>query len=316
MTVVTVHYIDPEDHSRANGIKGGVLIAGTMCAGIVLFMGVLTLGKYWARRRSTKATVLRDAHKLEIRVDQLQVGDILLLQPGKRVPVDGIVLQSHDNLTCDASGTTTQDQLDFKSKGLDQHNCVVSGTIVLSGSGSILVTAIGKNLLANRLPTSKDDSSKDATMVHHAHKICIAMVVAVTVVFFLRYLHMSTCEGAPFPSLFETLAAYDKITVQIARIVFDAAVGSVPWSGLCLIGFVAVQVLYRRRSVGDVLSKEYKRMLVYSSALVCWVVTESLIRLSMATLAQRAPTDATTLLHETERSDYGSISLCFLLSKI
>lgn len=317
MISVTMHSIDLEDDSRANGIKAGLLIVGIMSAGLVVIMGVAILGDRWARRRSTKATVLRDAREQEITVDQLQVGDILLLQPGKHVPVDGIVLQSHNNLTCnEPSGTTSQEQREIKSKDLDKHDYLVSGTAVLSGSGSILVTAVGKNLLANRLLAAEDDTPKDAAVVQQAHKICIAVGMAVAVVFFIRYLHMSTREGAPFPSFSETLAAYGKITAQIAQIVLDAAVGSVSLSGLCLICFVAVQLLYKRRSVGDVLSKDHKRILVYSIAPVCWVVTESLIRLSMDTLAQRAPTDATTLLDKAERSNYSSLTFCFLLLRL
>ncbi|KFH73257.1 hypothetical protein MVEG_00476 [Podila verticillata NRRL 6337] len=316
MTLVTMHYIDPEDDSRTSGIKAGLLIGGILSAGLIVITGVTILGNRWTRRRSTKAIVLRDAREQEITVDQLQVGDILLLQPGKRVPVDGIVLQSHDHLTCnEPSGTTNREQLEIKPKDLNKHDYLISGTAVLSGSGSILVTAVGKNLLANRLLAAEDDTPKDAAVVQQAHRICIALGVAVTVVFFIRYLRMSTREGAPYPSFSETLAAYGKITAQIARIVLDAAAGSVSLSGLCLFCFVAVQLLYRRRSVGDVLTKDRKRMLVYSIAPVCWVVTESLIRMSMATLAQRVPIDATTLLDKDERSDYdySPLSFCFLL---
>lgn len=39
------------------------------------------------------AIVLRDGKEIEIGIEQVQVGDILPVRPGQRVPVDGVLLE-------------------------------------------------------------------------------------------------------------------------------------------------------------------------------------------------------------------------------
>lgn len=40
-----------------------------------------------------RATVLRDGEELEIAIDRLQVGDVIVVRPGERVPVDAVVIE-------------------------------------------------------------------------------------------------------------------------------------------------------------------------------------------------------------------------------
>jgi Cu+-exporting ATPase len=39
------------------------------------------------------ATVIRDSGEVEIPVDEVEVGDVILVRPGGKVPVDGIVIE-------------------------------------------------------------------------------------------------------------------------------------------------------------------------------------------------------------------------------
>ncbi|KAG0058969.1 hypothetical protein BGZ92_007049, partial [Podila epicladia] len=81
-------------------------------------MGVMVLTILWDVRSTKKReearnreesvrrgviVVLRDASEQQVDVDEIQVGDILMLLPDGYVPVDGIVLKSH-GLACDQPG--------------------------------------------------------------------------------------------------------------------------------------------------------------------------------------------------------------------
>ena len=44
------------------------------------------------------ALVIRDGEEREISVEDVQVGDLILVRPGERVPVDGIVRQGYSSV--------------------------------------------------------------------------------------------------------------------------------------------------------------------------------------------------------------------------
>ncbi|KAF9277424.1 hypothetical protein BGZ74_003371, partial [Mortierella antarctica] len=103
-------YYNPEDSSRSGQARNGAIFIGLLLASIAGIHGVVTLSGLWELRRAEKmeearkregsgqrgvAVVLRDACEQQVDVDEIQVGDILMLLPGGDVPVDGIVLKSH-----------------------------------------------------------------------------------------------------------------------------------------------------------------------------------------------------------------------------
>lgn len=44
------------------------------------------------------ATLLRDGQEVEISVDDVQVGDVLIVRPGERLPIDGVVIEGHSSV--------------------------------------------------------------------------------------------------------------------------------------------------------------------------------------------------------------------------
>ena len=45
------------------------------------------------------ATVLRDGQEVEVPVEEVQVGDLIRVKPGEKVPVDGVVTEGTQPLT-------------------------------------------------------------------------------------------------------------------------------------------------------------------------------------------------------------------------
>jgi len=132
--------------------------------------------------------VLRDGREQQIDVQQVVVGDVVLLKPGEVIPCDGIFL-SGDNISCDESGMTghTDDimkasyddciaqarrivRIDYGNlesnrpqgrtspSGLnlpDQDCFLVSGSKILTGTVCYLVTAVGKHCRNGRIITGR-----------------------------------------------------------------------------------------------------------------------------------------------------------------
>ncbi|KAL6689902.1 cation transporting ATPase [Trichoderma pleuroticola] len=103
--------------------------------------------------------VIRSGSPMAVSVYDVVVGDIMLLEPGDIIPVDGVFVQGH-SLSCDESSVTGESDLAKKVpaddiqqallnkevselKNLDPF--IISGARVLDGVGSFLVTSVGQN---------------------------------------------------------------------------------------------------------------------------------------------------------------------------
>lgn len=83
------------------------------------------------------ATVLRDDEEVEIPIDQLVIGDTILVRPGERVPVDAIVVEGRSSI--DESMLTGESMPVNKSVGSE----VIGGTINKQGRLVTEATRVG-----------------------------------------------------------------------------------------------------------------------------------------------------------------------------
>ncbi|KAL6359840.1 hypothetical protein LRP88_07264 [Fusarium phalaenopsidis] len=110
-----------------------------------------------AKKEDREVKVTRSGKVVMINVHDVLVGDILHLEPGDLVPVDGVFVDGHD-LKCDESSATGESDAIKKtggvavmqaletgrsSKGLDPF--IISGSKVLEGVGTFLCTSVGVN---------------------------------------------------------------------------------------------------------------------------------------------------------------------------
>jgi Ca2+-transporting ATPase len=153
----------------------GVLYAiwGELSDAITIFVIILTLNTVEVvnEQRSKKAiaslrklaepitSVRRDGHFLEIPVEQVVPGDLILLQDGHRVPADARLVEAY-GLSVDESALTGESQPVEKSTGAaaspdsplaERHNMVYSSTLVTRGKGTALVVATGLNTEIGRI---------------------------------------------------------------------------------------------------------------------------------------------------------------------
>ncbi|KAI5856728.1 plasma membrane calcium-transporting ATPase [Durotheca rogersii] len=110
-----------------------------------------------AKKEDREVKVVRSGKSFMINVHDILVGDVIHLEPGDLVPVDGIFIDGHD-LRCDESSATGESDAIKKTpgeqvmsqlesgadpKGLDPF--IISGSKVLEGVGTFICTAVGVN---------------------------------------------------------------------------------------------------------------------------------------------------------------------------
>ncbi|KAF4341592.1 Ca2+-transporting ATPase [Fusarium beomiforme] len=102
--------------------------------------------------------VTRSGKPQNISIHDVLVGDVMLLEPGDVIPVDGVFIEGH-NLSCDESSATGESDLIKKVPAEQVHYAllhepapqlkkldpfIISGAKVLDGVGTFLVTAVGQ----------------------------------------------------------------------------------------------------------------------------------------------------------------------------
>ncbi|MBE7561359.1 heavy metal translocating P-type ATPase, partial [bacterium] len=95
--------------------------------------------------RAKTARVVRDGQEADIPVEEVQVNDIVMVRPGEKVPVDGVIIEGYSTL--DESMVTGESLPVDKAAGDE----VFSGTSNLTGAMDIRVTKAGKDTTLGRV---------------------------------------------------------------------------------------------------------------------------------------------------------------------
>lgn len=138
-----------------------------ICVAIIIVVGVGSLNDYQkekafvklnTRKEDREIKVIRSGKSFMMNVHEVLVGDVLHLEPGDLVPVDGIFIQGH-GLKCDESSATGESDALKKTGGMEvmrlldegRHDVkeldpfIISGAKVLEGVGTYLCTSVGVN---------------------------------------------------------------------------------------------------------------------------------------------------------------------------
>ena len=88
--------------------------------------------------QARSARVLRDGQELEVRIDEVKSGDLVLVRPGEKIPVDGVVVEGRTSL--DESMLTGESLPVEKGPG----DTVIGATLNKMGSIKFEATRVGK----------------------------------------------------------------------------------------------------------------------------------------------------------------------------
>ncbi|MCK9519784.1 MAG: heavy metal translocating P-type ATPase [Dehalococcoidia bacterium] len=151
----------------------------------------ITMGKYFEERSKGEASsairqllgmaaktaaVLRDGQEIELPIEQVRTGDHIVVRPGERVPVDGVVLQGHS--TIDES-MITGESIPVERKPGDH---VIGGTINQNGVMQIEATGVGEDSALARMAHMVEDAQGSKAPIQKLVDQVAAVFVPVVVV--------------------------------------------------------------------------------------------------------------------------------------
>lgn len=203
-------------YSMGIGVAFGASVLGTF--GLILsreflfyetavfLAAFLSLGRYLEARAKGKtseaikklmglqpktATIVADNKEIEIRVEDVQIGDIVVVKPGEKIPVDGQVVDGRSYV--DESMITGEPMPALKKKG----SGVVGGTLNKNSIIRFRATRIGRDtVLSQIIKLVKDAQSSRAPIQRIADKAVsyfIPVVLAIAVgSFIVWYLILGT----------------------------------------------------------------------------------------------------------------------------
>src|SRR3989344_1119720 len=123
------------------------------------------------------ARLIKDGKEIKIAIDQVKVGDILLVKPGEKIPVDGIVMKGESSIN---ESMLTGESMPVNKKIGDK---VFGATININGAITFKATGVGSNtVLAQIVKMVADAQSKKAPIQKLADRISGIFVPIVLVI--------------------------------------------------------------------------------------------------------------------------------------
>jgi Cu+-exporting ATPase len=95
--------------------------------------------------RPKTARVIREGDELEVAVDEVIIGDIVLVRPGEKIPVDGVVIEGHSSV--DESMLTGESMPVEKKSG----DAVIGATLNKLGFFKFEATKVGKETALSQI---------------------------------------------------------------------------------------------------------------------------------------------------------------------
>ena len=148
------------------------------------------------------AKVVREGNEIEIPVEEVKVGDIVVIRPGEKIPVDGIIM--------DGSSAIDQSMITGESIPVDRKKGdeVIGATINKSGLLRIKTTKVGSDTALSQIVKMVQEAiAQRAPMQRLADVVSSYFVPAVVVISIVSFLFWYYVAGLPFAAALTTLIA-------------------------------------------------------------------------------------------------------------
>lgn len=160
-----------------------------------MILTLVTVGKFLEERSKGKtgaaiaklldlspktATVLRDGEECIVPAEEIVIGDVVLLKPGERIPVDGVVLE----------GSSAVDQSALTGESIpvvrDEGQPVMSASVNMTGFLKIRATRVGQDTTLARIVALVEEASSTkapiSKLADRVSGIFVPAVMAIAVV--------------------------------------------------------------------------------------------------------------------------------------
>ncbi|MFH1332557.1 MAG: heavy metal translocating P-type ATPase [archaeon] len=146
------------------------------------------------------ATIIRNGKEVTIKVDDVKAGDIVIVKPGERIPVDGIITAGESSI--DESMITGESIPVEKKKG----STVIGGTINKHGSFHFKATKVGaETTLAHIIKLIEEAQGQKAPIQRFADQVSAYFVPIVIIIAIITFVTWFGIFHATIP--FSLLAA-------------------------------------------------------------------------------------------------------------
>lgn len=241
------------------GVAIMVAILIVVCVGAVNdYQKEIQFAKLNKKKEDRRIKVIRSGKTVEISVHDVLVGDVVLLEPGDLVPVDGILIEGHD-VKCDESSTTGESDVLRKHAADDVYQAIenreslnkldpfiLSGAKISEGVGRFMVTAVGVHSVYGKTLMSLQDEgqttplqSKLNVLAEYIAKLGLASGLLLFVVLFIKFL----VELNTYDSAGDKGQAFLQIFIVAVTIVVVAVPEGLPLAVTLALAFATTRML-------------------------------------------------------------------------
>jgi len=136
-----------------------------------------------------KATVLRDGNEVELGIEQVVVGDTIVVRPGEKIPVDGII--SEGRSAFDESMITGESMPVIKGPGDE----VIGATINREGLIKFEATKIGKNTtlsqIINLVQNAQASKAPIQKLTDEISRYFVPIIIGIAIVTFTGWIFLA-----------------------------------------------------------------------------------------------------------------------------
>jgi len=159
------------------------------------------------------AIVVRDGIEIVVPIKEVQVGDIIIVKPGQKLPVDGIITQGSTSI--DESMVTGESLPVEKHEG----DAVIGATINMSGSFRYKTTKIGADTLLSQIITMVEEAqATEAPIQRLADKVAsvfVPLVLTIAISAWIFWYFIASYFGIIPDATALQFAIYIMITILI-----------------------------------------------------------------------------------------------------
>ncbi|AEA48069.1 heavy metal translocating P-type ATPase [Archaeoglobus veneficus] len=148
------------------------------------------------------AVVVRDGEEIEVPIEEVKVGDIVIVKPGEKIPVDGVVVEGESYV--DESMISGEPIPSLKKRG----DTVVGATINKNGVLKIEATRVGKDTLLSQIVKLVEQAQSTKPPIQRiADKIVAYFIPAVLIIAIASFVYWHFIAAMPVVFAFTTLVA-------------------------------------------------------------------------------------------------------------
>lgn len=194
-----------------------------------IIIGLILLGRYFEAKakagtseaikkliglQAKTARVIRDGKEMDVLIDQVNIGDVIRVRPGEKIPVDGVIIEGESSI--DESMITGESIPVDKTRG----DIVVGATMNKTGSFTYKATKVGQEtMLAQIIKLVQEAQGSKAPIQRLADLVSSYFVPAVLMLALLTFIVWY--DFGPTPSLLFALLN----TVAVLIIACPCAMG-------------------------------------------------------------------------------------------